>query len=71
MSFKDIVQSHTVELGDLLRQLEGYPPETRVYFGGLDFYRINKQGENLIQIEFNQSVYRTTEDLLVVEDHSK
>ncbi|ROR60842.1 UNVERIFIED_ORG: hypothetical protein EC838_0133 [Providencia alcalifaciens] len=54
MSFKDIVQSHTIELGELLRQLEGYPPETRVYFSGLDFYRIKLQSENLIQIEFNQ-----------------
>lgn len=71
MSFKDTVYSHTMELGDLLRQLEGYPPETRVYFGGLDFYRVKARGDDQIQIEFNQSVYRTDKDILVVEDHSK
>ena len=71
MSFKNIVESHTIDLGTLLRQLEGLPHDTRVYFGGLDFHRINPQGPNLIQIEFNQSVYRTDEDLLVVEDHSR
>ncbi len=71
MSFKDIVESHTIDLGTLLGQLEGLPLDTRVYFGGLDFYRINPQGPKLIQIEFNQSVYRTREDVLVVQDHSQ
>ncbi len=71
MSFKEIVESHTIDLGTLLEQLKNLPLDTRVYFGGLDFYRVKKQGPNQIQIEFNQSVYRTDEDLLVVEDHSR
>jgi len=30
-----------------------------------------RSSQDLIQIEVNQSVYRTTEGLLVVEDHSQ
>ncbi|CFQ69880.1 Uncharacterised protein [Yersinia enterocolitica] len=71
MSFKEIVESHTIDLGTLLERFKGYPPETRVYFGGLDYYRVKEQAPNLLQIEFNQSVYRTDKDLLVVEDHSQ
>ncbi|HEM6844616.1 TPA: hypothetical protein U2I45_001226 [Providencia rettgeri] len=62
---------HTIDLETLLRQLAGYPKDTRISFGGLDFYRIKKRGDKLIQIEFNQSVYRTDKDVLVVEDHSE
>ncbi|CAH0190236.1 hypothetical protein SRABI106_01298 [Rahnella aquatilis] len=65
------VENHTIDLGTLLRQLEGLPLDTRIYFGGLDFYRVKPRGSNLVQIEFNQSVYRTDKDLLVVEDHSR
>lgn len=71
MSFKDIIESHTIDLGTLLAQLEGLPLDTRVYFGGLDFYRVKAQSPTMIQIEFNQSVYRTDANLLVVEDHSQ
>lgn len=71
MPFSDIIQKHTIDLGTLLEQLQQFPPETRVYFGGLDYYRVKKQNPSLIHIEFNQSVYRTAADLLVVEDHSE
>lgn len=71
MSSNSGVEDHTIDLGTLLRQLEGLPLDTRVYFGGLDFYRVKRRGSNLVQIEFNQSVYRTDKDLLVVEDHSR
>ncbi|QLH64372.1 hypothetical protein SYMBAF_10035 [Serratia symbiotica] len=71
MSFKDIVESHTIDLKTLLDQLEGYPSDIRVSFSGLDFKRVKQRGQNMLQIEFNQSVYRTDEDLLVVQDHSR
>ena len=69
MPSKEIIESHTIDLETLLEQLKGYPLDTRVSFSGLDFYRVKPQGPNMIQIEFNQSVYRTDEDLLVVQDH--
>ena len=71
MPTKEIIESHTTDLGTLLNQLEGLPRETRISFGGLDFYRVKRRGPDLVQIEFNQSVYRTDEDLLVVEDHEQ
>lgn len=70
MPFKDN-QSHTIELGTLLDQLVGLPRDTKVSFGGLDFYRVKPRGPKLVQIEFNQSIYRTAEGLLVAEDHSQ
>ncbi len=71
MSMTDNYTDHTVELAELIRQLKSYPPDTRVSFGGLDFYRVKKRGDKLIQVEFNQSVYRTEKGVLVVEDHSE
>lgn len=65
------IDLHTIDVGTLLDQLNGLPRDTRISFGGLDFYRVKRRGPNLVQIEFNQSVYRTAEDLLVVEDHSQ
>jgi hypothetical protein len=71
MPSQDKINEHTIDLGTLLDQLNGLPRDTRISFGGLDFYRVKPRGPALIQIEFNQSVYRTTEGLLVVEDHSQ
>ncbi|ALE88788.1 hypothetical protein BOH73_10705 [Pseudomonas versuta] len=68
MPSKKIIDSHSTDLGTLLDQLEGLPRDTQVYFGGLDFYRVKRQGPNQVQIEFNQSVHRTNEDVLVVVD---
>ncbi|NWA24043.1 hypothetical protein HX866_03990 [Pseudomonas gingeri] len=65
------IESHTIDVGTLLDQLNGLPRDMRLSFSGLDFYRVKLRGPNLVQIEFNQSVYRTSEDLLVVEDHSQ
>ena len=71
MPSKELIEKHSIELGTLLDQLAGLPRDTQVYFGGLDFYRVKRQGPNQVQVEFSQSVYRTSEDLLVVEDHEQ
>lgn len=71
MPSKEIIESHTTDVGTLLDQLQGLPRDTLVSLGGLDFYRVKRRGPELVQIEFNQSVYRTSEDLLVVEDHEQ
>ncbi len=60
---------HLVTVGELLAQLQGYPSDTHVYFGGLDFYRIKPRGHKVIQVEFNQSVYLDESDRVVVENH--
>lgn len=71
MPSKEIIRSHTVDLGTLRRQLSHYPDNTRVSFSGLDFRCVNKTDEDVVQIKFEQSVYRTSEDVLVVQDHSE
>lgn len=42
MPSKEIIRSHTVDLGTLRRQLSDYPDNTRVSFSGLDFRCVNK-----------------------------
>lgn len=55
-------------VGELLDRLQNYPRDTKIYFGGLDFYRLKWRGENLVQLEFNQPVYRNSEGHVVVEN---
>ena len=51
-------------VGDLRRQLEGWPDHMELIFSddGLDFYRMKQRGENLVQMEFDQTVSRDKED---------
>ncbi len=60
---------HPITVGDLLEQLKGIDPDSELYFGGLDFYRVKSRGHKIIQIEFNQSVYLDHHDHVVVENH--
>lgn len=57
-----------ITVGDLLDQLKHYPRDAKLSFSGLDFYRLKWRGENVIQVEFNQPVYRNSEGLVVVEN---
>ncbi len=59
---------HLITVGELLDRLKHYPRDTRISFSGLDFYRLKQRGENLIQVEFNQVVYRDSEGRVVVEN---
>jgi hypothetical protein len=61
-----IENSITVE--DLIKHLNGYPLHFKIYFGGLDFYRLKQRGENFIQMEFNQPVYLDAQGNVVVEN---
>lgn len=49
----------TVE--ELREHLTGFPGKMEVDFSGLDFYRVKQRGDNLLQIEFNQQVWRDTQ----------
>lgn len=55
------IQEPLKTVGELIEQLKKYDPSTEVNFSGLDFYRFKKRGDNLIQCEFNQAVYRDKE----------
>lgn len=58
----------TMLLKDLLKELNGWPEETRVGFSGLNFYRVKPRGPNMVNIEFNEHVYRDSKGELIAED---
>ena len=49
-------------VGELRSHLEGWPDDYEITFGGcLDFYRLKGRGATLVDMEFNQTVYRDDE----------
>lgn len=51
-----------VNAGELKRRLASIPDDWDVMFAdGLEFYRFKVRGEKLLQIEFNQNVYKDKE----------
>jgi len=46
-----------------------YAPDAEIDFSGLDFYRLRLHGDKLIQIEFNQLVFRDPRTDLVHIDN--
>ena len=58
----------TMTVGDLIKQLQIFPADADLTFsGGLQFYRLKKRGPNLVNVEFNENVYRTKTGEWVVE----
>jgi hypothetical protein len=57
-----------ITVGDLIKQLSPCDADLPVYFGGLDFYRVKDRG-GLIQIEFNQTVYKDDTGRVIVQNH--
>ena len=47
-----------ITVGELMKQLSVFSPNAEIDFSGLDFYRLKSRGTNLVQLEFNQQVYR-------------
>jgi hypothetical protein len=58
----------TITVSELREALAEYPGHYRVSFSGLEFYRVKQRGDDILQIEFNQLVYRTPEGRVVVEN---
>lgn len=52
----------------LLDQLQGFSRDTKIDFSCLDFHRVKSRGDKLIQIEFNQLVYRDPQGDVVVDN---
>ncbi|EBN5287162.1 hypothetical protein DVC45_08415 [Salmonella enterica] len=59
---------NSITVGVLLDLLQSYPRDTLLYFSGLDFYRLKWRGENLLQVEFNQQVYRNSDGLVMIKN---
>jgi hypothetical protein len=48
-------------VGEFKDLLKGWPDDCEIQFGGtpdLEFYRFERRGENLVQLEFNQNVWK-------------
>ncbi len=59
----------TITVGELIEQLLLEDKELTVYFGGLDFYRLKDRG-GVLQIEFNQTVYKDENGKVIIENHT-
>ena len=58
-----------ITVGMLKQALEGIPDDHELDFSGLEFYRVKRRGPELLQIEFNELVYRDKETGLVVVEN--
>ncbi len=60
-----------ITVKELKQLLNAYSDDSVLYFGGLDFYRLKQRGDKLVQVEFNQTVYKDKKSGdVVVENHS-
>ena len=60
----------TVELDTFLKEFEIYREKGyKLTFSGLTYNRLKQRGEKLLQIEFNEQVYRDSSNNVVVENH--
>ncbi len=59
-------------IGELKEYLEGYPNNHKIIFGddALTFNRLKRRGPKLVQLEFNEDVYRNEKEELIANDHS-
>jgi hypothetical protein len=48
--------------------LSAFGDEMTVSFSGLDFYRLKQRAPDVVQIEFNQSVYKDEQGLVHVDN---
>lgn len=58
-----------ITVGMLKQALEGIPDHHELDFSGLEFYRVKQRAPELLQIEFNELVYRDRETGLVVVEN--
>jgi hypothetical protein len=57
-----------ITVKELIRELSLSDPELPVYFCGLDFYRVKDRG-GMVQIEFNQTVYKEDDGRVIVVNY--
>lgn len=57
-----------ITVGMLKQMLEIYPDDYELDFSGLEFYRLKQRGPELLQVEFNELVYRDGTGRVVVEN---
>jgi hypothetical protein len=58
----------TITVKQLIDWLQREDPDKGLYFGGLSFYRL-KGRRDIVQVEFNQTVYEDSKGKVFVENH--
>jgi hypothetical protein len=62
----------TLTIGELKEMIRLYDDDIEISFSGLDFYRLKMRGDKLVQVEFNQTVYKERETgNVIVENHNQ
>jgi len=59
----------SLTVGDLKRELSAYEDDRELCFGDeecLTFYRLTPRGEKLVQVEFEQTIYRNQQGRIVI-----
>lgn len=61
----------TLTVGELKEMLNVYTEDTKIDFSGLDFYRLKKRDDKLLQVEFSQTVYKDPDtNEVTIENHN-
>jgi hypothetical protein len=58
----------SITVGEFRKMLNHYPDNMLLDFSMLDFYRLKQRSPTLVQVEFNQQVYRDSSNNVVVEN---
>lgn len=68
----DDSKKRLITVGELKERLAVFPDDFQVFFGceDLSFYRLKLRGERLVQLEFDQSVYRDAKGVLRIDEHA-
>ena len=55
-------------VGQMISQLQAFDSKSKLYFSGLDFYRIKNRG-SMVQVEFGQNVYINRRGRILVDEN--
>jgi hypothetical protein len=58
----------SITVGEFKEMLSDYPDNMLLDFSMLDFKRLKQRSPTLVQVEFNQQVYRDSTNPVVVEN---
>ena len=58
----------SITVGEFKEKLSCYPDHMLLDFSMLDFNRLKQRSPTLVQVEFNQQVYRDSSNNVVVEN---
>jgi hypothetical protein len=57
-----------ITVGMLISQLKAFSPDDRLSFSSLQFLRLKSRGPSLVQVEFNEVVFRDDQGKLIAHD---